>query len=230
VRTQAALALGASGDEAAVRPLCVGLDDSSTTVRAASAAALGRLARGGKACLEARQREETSGSVKSVIDKALAQIGKGGVTPRGPQVTKATKYYVAVGATTDKSGRSDRSVEEMVREAIVQAASEAGSDYAVAPSGESAGEAQKLLKQHKKLKAYFLWPKVNPPDYSGGNLTVRVEVSIFTYPNRSLKAVVPMKLTMPGVGGSDRDSEDELIKMAASKAFQKFTASASSID
>jgi hypothetical protein len=35
---------------------------------------------------------------------------------------------------------------------------------------------------------------------------------------------------MPGVGGSDRDSEDELIKMAASKAFQKFTASASSID
>jgi hypothetical protein len=229
VRTQAALALGASSSEAAVKPLCDGLDDSSTTVRAASAAALGRLARGGKDCLQSRRGEETNASVKTVIDKALSEISSGGGA-KGPEVTANTRYYVAVGPTTDKSGRSDGSVDGMVREAMVQAASEAGEDYAIAPSGESASDAQKVLKKNKSLKAYFLWPKVSPPDYAGGNLTIRVEVSIFTYPNRALKAVVPMKLTMPGVDGTDRDSENDLIKMAVSKAFQKFSASAASID
>src|SRR3954453_615218 len=45
VRTQAALALGASKSERAVVPLCSGLGDPNTTVRAASAAALGALRR-----------------------------------------------------------------------------------------------------------------------------------------------------------------------------------------
>jgi HEAT repeat protein len=39
VRTQAALALGASKSKRALKPLCAGLEDSSATVRAASAAA-----------------------------------------------------------------------------------------------------------------------------------------------------------------------------------------------
>ena len=40
VRTQAALALGASKSKRAINPLCSALEDSSTTARAASAAAL----------------------------------------------------------------------------------------------------------------------------------------------------------------------------------------------
>lgn len=47
VQTQAALALGASKNQGAVAPLCGALSDPNTTVRAAAAAALGKLALGG---------------------------------------------------------------------------------------------------------------------------------------------------------------------------------------
>src|SRR5262249_55396813 len=45
VRTNAALALGATNDEAAVQPLCGALTDASEVVRQASAVALKRLLR-----------------------------------------------------------------------------------------------------------------------------------------------------------------------------------------
>src|SRR5258706_13084158 len=71
VRTQAALALGASKSERALSPLCSALADSNTTVRAASAAALGRLAlKPGQDCLERRLSSETSDVVKATIRKA----------------------------------------------------------------------------------------------------------------------------------------------------------------
>jgi hypothetical protein len=228
VRTQAALALGASGDATAVESLCAGLEDSSVTVRAASAAALGRLAKGGKDCLKERLGDEPNGSVKTVITKSLVQIDQGGASG-APAIGDSTKFYVAVGATTDKSGRSDSSVDTLVREGMVGAAAGAGGEYALAPGNESAGDAKKVLKKYKHLKAFYLWPKVSAPEYTGGNLTVRLEVSIFTYPGKSLKAVVPLKLTMPEVSSGDRDSENDLIKMAAAKAFEKFVASAPSI-
>jgi HEAT repeat protein len=53
VRTQAALSLGSSDDNKAVEPLCRALDDSKSAVRAAAAAALGKLGRGGTDCLSA---------------------------------------------------------------------------------------------------------------------------------------------------------------------------------
>src|SRR5688572_7268425 len=60
VRTQAALALGASKNQGAVAPLCSGLSDPNTTVRAAAALALGKLALGGTECLTARLNTEPS--------------------------------------------------------------------------------------------------------------------------------------------------------------------------
>src|SRR3954469_19550625 len=84
VRTQAALALGASKNERAVPPLCGALADLNTTVRAASAAALGRLARrAGQECLEKRLSTELSDVVKQTIRKALEVIksGTGGAEP-----------------------------------------------------------------------------------------------------------------------------------------------------
>ena len=45
VRTNAALALGATNDDGAVSPLCGGLDDPSAVVRQAVAVALKKLAR-----------------------------------------------------------------------------------------------------------------------------------------------------------------------------------------
>ncbi len=220
VRTQAALALGASKNKRAVKPLCKALEDSSTTVRAASAAALGKLRLGGKDCLENRLGEESSSSVKSTIKKALARLGGG--DSDGPTIDAKTEVYIAIAKTTDKTGRSGGDVDDMVRAAMSKAATSI-SGYAVAPKSESTGEAKKLLATYKKAKAFYLSPTVQKPDYNGGNLTIKVEVAIFTYPGKALKGSVPVKLTQQDVSGSDKGAEDELIKMAAERAVEKFS-------
>jgi len=115
VRTQAALALGASKSERALSPLCSALSDSNTTVRAASAAALGRLALGGADCLETRLAAETSEVVKVTIRKALDTIRGGGAEP---VFTEATKFYISIGKTTDKTGRTGPAVDGIVRGAM----------------------------------------------------------------------------------------------------------------
>src|SRR5271170_7137364 len=72
VRTNAALALGQTGDDTAVGPLCGALADSSAVVRQAVAVALERLAKPASAgCLKDRLAVETSDAVKRQIGKAL---------------------------------------------------------------------------------------------------------------------------------------------------------------
>jgi hypothetical protein len=226
VRTQAALALGAAKSKRAVAPLCAALDDDSATVRAAAAAAIGRLGQGGADCLERRRRSETSASVKTVIDKALAQSRTGGDVLG---ITKATKFYVAIGTTTDKTRRKKgQGVHDIVRAAIQEAA-QTLDGYVLAPDGESKADAEKLLKNHKRLRAFLLWPKVDPPKYAGQNLTVRLELAIFTYPAKSLKGTLAKKLTMTEVEPGDTESEDELIKTAAMRAFEEFSKHAEEI-
>src|SRR5688500_2028374 len=99
VRTQAALALGASKSSRAAEALCGGLADANTTVRAAAAAALGKLQLGGADCLERRLAAEQNQTVKAEIQKALLRVRGGGE----PIFTSDTKYYIAIGKTTDKS-------------------------------------------------------------------------------------------------------------------------------
>ena len=61
MRTNAALALGATNDDAAVPPLCGGLDDPSDVVRQAVAVALKRLARpSSRDCLQRHAGVETN--------------------------------------------------------------------------------------------------------------------------------------------------------------------------
>lgn len=217
VRTQAALALGASKDKRAVKPLCGGLDDANTTVRAAAAAALGKLGLGGQDCLKRRAASESNASVKSVIAKALEKF----VPAQKPTLNDSTRYYVAVGATTDKTGRSGTEVDDLVRAALEEAAGTADGTV-VAPRDEKPAQAKTLLAKHKQVKSFFLWPKVMAPDYSGGKLTLRFEIAVFTYPSRSLKGTIPMKLTMPDVDSADKEAEDDLIKQAAASGFAKF--------
>src|SRR5262245_56257861 len=74
VRTQAALALGASEEADALQPLCDALDDPSETVRGAAAAGLGKLARKeGLECLK-RHQNEPNASVKSVIARSIKSL------------------------------------------------------------------------------------------------------------------------------------------------------------
>jgi hypothetical protein len=223
VRTQAALALGASHSPRATPALCTGLTDPNITVRAAAAAGLGKLQLGGTDCLNARLAEEPSATVKSAIQKALEQV-KGGVLPA---VGPSTKFYISIGKTTDKSGRSGDGIDHMVRGSMTGAAGPL--NIAIAPDGESAEEAKKVLAAHKGIKAFYLSPRVGPIEYGADTLKVRIEIAIFTYPDKALLGNFAVPLTQQGVSGKDTASEDDLVKMAAERALQKFPGIAAQI-
>jgi HEAT repeats len=211
IRTQAALALGASKSRRAVEPLCSSLEDPNATVRAASAAALGRLRLGGSECLQKRFANETSDTVKSAIQRAL-----------DPVFTSETKFYLAIGKVTDKTGRTGDEVDGIVHNAMAEAAI-ALPVFAVAPSGETLADAKRRLAPHSGVKSYFLSPRITAPDYSNGNLTVRLEIAMFSYPDKALIGNFTTKLTEPGVSAPDKDSENDLIKTAGERALDKFS-------
>jgi hypothetical protein len=223
VRTQAALALGASHSPRATAALCGGLADPNDTVRAAAAAGLGKLQLGGSDCLNARLAHEPSPIVKSAIQRALEQV-KGGATPTiGP----STKFYISIGKTTDKSGRKGDGIDQLVHASMAGAASALA--VVIAPDSESADDAKKVLAAHKNVRAFYLSPKVGPIEYGPDTLKVRLEIAIFTYPDKSLLGNFAVPLTQQGVSGKDPDSEDDLVKMAAERALQKFPSIAAQI-
>lgn len=226
VRTQAALALGATGQKRAVEPLCRALRDRSTTVRAAAAAGLGKLAKGGSECLERRLAVETSDIVKASIRKALKDVS---ASQEEETLTKDTRVYVAIDRTVDASGKPDGAMDALVRKAMTRTAKSA-SGFAVAPKDESLAQAKKKLAKFKKVRAFLLSPRVEKPRYADGNLMVKVDVAIFTYPARSLKGSVGVPLTQQGVTSRDPQSEIELIEMAAERAMEKFSQRAEDIE
>jgi hypothetical protein len=234
VRTQAALALGASDDGGAVAPLCDGLDDTSDTVRSAAAAALGKLGkREGLECLKRHASSESSSAVKSVIARSMKALeaGAGGsatASSKPPPPAPGDKAYVAIGTTTDKTGRGGSAVAQLVRSAMQSKLLSMGG-YAVAPDKESAGAARAVISKHK-LKGYLLQASVEPPKYDGGDLTITVRVTMWTYPAKSLQGEFSPKMTMSGVSPGDTSSEDNLIRMAVERAVDSFVQVASSMD
>lgn len=209
VRTQAALSLGKSGSADAVSPLCDALaGDSSEAVRGASAAALGKLGKpAGLPCLEARKEAEASASVKSQIGKSIALLSKGSVPP-------GSKYYVSVGKVNNKTQRGE--VDAIVREAATKKLG-AMSGYAVAPKGEASAAAKRIIGE-KSLKGFQLLTTVDPPVYDGDKLTIALKITVTSYPGSSILAGFSPKLTQSGVSGTDKASEDELVKMAIDRA------------
>jgi hypothetical protein len=221
VRTQAALALGASKSERAVTPLCSALADSNTTVRAASAAALGRLAqRSGQACLEQRLGTESSDVVKTTIQKALDAI-KNGAGGAEPAFGTDTKFYVAIGKTTDKTGRGTPEVDAIVRAAMSSKVAQT-SGFLAAPAVETPADAKRRLGKHPAVKGFFLSPGVSPPDYANGNLKVKIEIAMLSYPDKNLIGSFSVNLTEPGVSPGSTENENDLIRMAAERAVDKF--------
>ena len=220
VRTQAALALGASKSERAAPPLCAALGDSNTTVRAASAAALGRLAlASGRDCLAKRLNVETSDVVKATIAKALEVIKGGGGAE--PAFVSDTRFYIAIGKTTDKTGRGTAEVDGIVRAAMTAKVGQTAG-FLAAPANESAADAKRRLGAHAGVKGFFLSPGVAPPDYSNGNLKVKIEVAMLSYPEKNLLGSYSVNLTEPGVSPGSTQNENELLKMAAERAIDKF--------
>jgi hypothetical protein len=224
VRTQAALALGATYDNAAVKPLCGKTGDSNQTVKLAVIAALGKLGKDeGTNCLKAARKKETDGTVNAAIDKAIEKSFLGGDPPSpGP----SAKWYVAV-QVTNKTGRPNLEVEALVRKAM-QEKLLANSSCAMAPRNESNQQANDLIK-NRKLKGYLLIASVEPFNYSGGNLTVQLKVTMWTYPDRALKAEFGPKLTQQGTPKTDVEGESLLVKMASQTSVENLTKVAASL-
>ncbi|WP_437290726.1 HEAT repeat domain-containing protein [Sorangium sp. So ce406] len=231
VRTQAALALGASGDDAATKPLCDALSDANASVKVAAAAALGRLGKpAGLPCLQRAEGREQTPAVKSQIQKSIATLSSGGASSAGGAVAPPppgadTKYYVAI-EITNKSGRPESEIEPLLR-AAMQSKILAKPGYAVAPKGETVAQGKKILNG-KKLKGFYLLATVEPAVYQGGNLTQVVRVSMWTYPSKSLQGEFAPKLTQSGTPKKDVQSENVLMKMCVENAvetFQKVVAS-----
>lgn len=225
VRTQAALALGASGDAAAMDPLCKGLADSNAAVKTAAAAALGRLGRAEAAtCLKAAKTKEKDASILTQIDQSIEKLAGGGDKPAPPGPN--TKFYVAI-QITNRTTRPTPEIEKIVRVALQQKIVNA-SGFAVAPRDETVPQGTKIVKG-KNLKGYLLMASVEAPEYKNGNLNVTVSVTMWTYPDKALKAQFAPKLTMDRTPSQDVPGENELMKLASESAAQSFLKVAASL-
>jgi hypothetical protein len=217
VRTQAALALGASGDAAAVKPLCGAIKDSNQTVRLAVVAGLGKLGKdGGATCIRSAKSDEKDAAVVSAMEKALENIALGGDPPLPGA---GAKYYVAI-QVINRTNRPQLEVEGVVRRALSEKLL-ASSANAIAPRNETNPQASNVLKA-RNLKGYLLSVGVEPYSYGGGNLTVQLKVAMSTYPDRSLKAEFSPKLTQKDTPKQDSEAEKLLVKMAAQTAGDSF--------
>ncbi len=217
VRTNAALALGATKSDDAVGPLCGGLDDPSDVVRQAAAVALKRLAKGAaSACLRQRASVEGNPSVRQDIEKALEALDSGGSSA---PVANA-RFYVSLSRVTNHTSRDGSEVERIVRGAVSSKLGEVGG-YELAPPSESLDAAKAALAK-RRLKGYYLAISVDKFDYSDAGLRVRVKIAVFSYPGKDLRGEIPAGATLPGARPGDKGSEDQLMSVVAARAAELF--------
>lgn len=208
VRTQAALALGATSDGRAVPALCEGLKDPNAAVRSASAAALGRTGPQGLGCLRTRATVEQVKNVQTAIDGSLKQLA-----PPAPALDANTRYYIAISEVTNATSRTTPALQGVVRKSLEKYFAKA-SGVVVAPEGETPAQAKTLLAKYPRVKSLCVWPKVTVA-YERGDLKLKVELTLLTYPGKAFRGSVSRSLTMPEVGSPDASAEDELIDMAS---------------
>jgi len=233
VRTNAALALGATNDDSAVTPLCEGLDDPSDVVRQAVAVALKKLARTSSLdCLGRREALENNPSVKQQLartrDAILATLprtpapsgGGGGGEGAAEPANGNAKFYVSVSHVANNTTRPTPDIDRVVRGAIASKLQTMG-DYQIAPDGESNAAAKAALSK-RKLKGYYLGVSVDNFDYSDGSLRVRVKIAVFSYPGKDLRGEVPASASLPGSRPGDSNAEDQLMIVVAARAAELF--------
>jgi hypothetical protein len=225
VRTQAALALGASGSDKAVDPLCKGLDDGNDTVRAAAAAALGKLGRGGKKCLERRLGREPSANVRKMIKKAIGLVAE---AEAGPALSAGTRYYISIGKTA-LDGANDSKLDEKVRTSLRRAAS-SYRGYVFAPAGETAALAKKRLRKHPQVIGFALAPRVIV-EHEGRTLTVKLLLLIGEYPEGGSMGRIMREGGFPGVSDDMvKDKQGELVARLCTEAMREFDQLAGQLD
>jgi hypothetical protein len=193
VRTQAALALGASTSGRAVDPLCGALADENRTVRIASATALSRLRQGGASCLNARLNLEKDTAVLSALKNAIARLGVGAE----PAIGSGTKYYIAI-----QSLAGPERLNTPVRAAFVKEGRN-NSSVAFAPAGEDQSVAASVLAKHSGAKGFLLAPRLSKPVYEGGMLQVKISVAIMSYPGMALLGTFSKTVGLGGIASQN---------------------------
>ncbi len=220
VRTNAALALGATNDDAAVQPLCAAVSDSSDVVRQAAAAALKRLGKSsGVACMKARLSVEPSDAVKLQLSRAIESIeaaNGGGGGSDAPRNVPGAKFYVALAPGTNNAGRN------LVQPAMgaVKGKLESGGAHQIAPRAESPDAARAVISR-RNLKGFYLTVSVDISDTDRG-LKVLVRLAVFGYPGRDLRGEVAPYAIAPGVKRGDTATEDQLLHAVAERAAEQF--------
>jgi len=218
VRAQAALALGATNDDAAVQPLCGALSDGNDTVRQAAAAALGRLGKSSAVgCLRARLAAEPSDAVKNQLTRAIATLSSGGGGGGGSAPTVANaKFYVSVAVSNNATGRDGSRIGAMIANKL-----DALGAYQRAPSGESPDAARSVIAR-RNLKGYYLSVSAELSDTDRG-LKALVRIAVFSYPGRDLRGEVAPYAIATGARKGDTGTEDSLLQAVAERAVEQFS-------
>jgi hypothetical protein len=232
-KTSAALALGATDDDAAIAPLCnIGLNDEtegSAVVRQSSALALRKLNRpAALSCLKARLSVEKDDSVKVQINRAIESIGGGGGGGSDEPIKENpnAKYYIALSSVSNGTSRGQSEVEGVVLRGVRSKLDEAGT-MQLAPRSEEPDAARAKIKA-RKLNAFYLSIAVDKFDYTSvpGQLVMKVKIGVFTYPGKSLIGNADKTLRKE-VSGPDKAAEDQMLSAAAEAAGKQFAENAS---
>jgi HEAT repeats len=230
VRTSAALGLGATNDDNALKPLCTALNDPSDVVRQAVALALKRLARpAALSCLKGRLSTEDSSAVKLQLTRAISDLSASSaptatvatVDNFTPKAVSGAKFYVSISSITNNTGRAQADVDRVVLGAM-RSKLEATGKHQLAPMTETPDLARAVVAK-RKMNGYYLAISVDKFDYSDGNLRVRIKTAVFSYPGKSLLGEVPSGLTQTGVSPGDKSAEENLLGIAAQRAVDLFT-------
>jgi hypothetical protein len=217
VRSQAALALGATNDDAAVQPLCGALSDGNDTVRLAAAAALGRLGKSSAVgCMRARLASESNDGVKNQLTRSIAALGSGGGGGGGTPNVANAKFYVSVTVSNNATGRDQNRISTMIANKL-----DALGAYQRAPNGESADAARSVISR-RNLKGYYLAVSAELSDTDRG-LKALVRIAVFSYPNRDLRGEVAPYAIASGARKGDAATEDSLLQAVAERAVEQFS-------
>ena len=230
VRTNAALALGATNDDDAVAPLCGGLDDPSEVVRQAVAVALKRLGRTSSLdCLRGApgRRDQRVGEARrsSARIDALVGVGGGGRVGGGGGERRRPRSPAPSTTSPSRRSRTTPAARPPTSSASSTAPSRPSSPSSASTSSRppaSPTPTPRPRSPSASLKGYYLSVSVDKFDYSDGNLRVRVKIAVSSYPGKDLRGEVPAAATLPGARPGDTASEDQLMAVVAARAAELF--------
>ena len=211
VRAAAASSLGRVGDASSVAALRALERDSEPAVRTAATSAIASLQRAGSSRTAGSSGSGTSGSGSSGATTGTTGGSSGG---------GAARYYVGVGVPGTKIARLDPATLRTVRGSIERTVSGV-SGVVVAPDGETASAAQRVLRE-RSLSGFYLDSSivsVEPRD--GGGIRAQVSVIIQSYPDRNVRSMLSGAATVMGASGPD--VERQAIEAAFQSALRNLS-------